>query len=205
MSEPMATRQAADSSTRQVAVESPATLVGASRPASEGDKGRQAADASDQLRLRVDYWFKRLDHTLTHTQTSSRLIYLVDGTVLAMVYFVINAFGASRQIVFYASLPMLVLAALNGMHALLISKQHWWYRSIDRQLASLLGIQRLEPPDTAKHWWHSTHGIYQWMHWLIGGLLLIMACLMIAYGIGFFSELVLTAKPPTAVNGRGDR
>ena len=35
------------------------------------------------LELRTSYWLKRLDHTLTHTQTSSRLMYIVDGAVLA--------------------------------------------------------------------------------------------------------------------------
>ncbi len=39
------------------------------------------------MELSTHYWLKRLEHTLTHTQTSSRLIYIVDGAALALIYF----------------------------------------------------------------------------------------------------------------------
>lgn len=201
MSETKATSLTATGSMAPVAGDAVPEVGDRGTKANESGDTRKTAEADTQLKLRVDYWFKRLDHTLTHTQTSSRLIYLVDGAVLAMVYFVINAFGSTRQIVFFASLPVLVLAVLNGMHALLISTQHWWYRSIDKELAALLGMRRLEPSDTTKHWWRSTHGIYKWMHWLIGGLLFVMACLMLAYGIGWFSDLALPSRSSAGTGG----
>ena len=143
-------------------------------------------------KLRVQYWTKRLDHTLTHTQTSSRLIYLVDAAVLALVYFVIQAFDATRTIIGFASFPMLVLTGLNVMHALLIRSQRRWYNGIDNKL---MGVLTVDPvfPDDPKHpkhrWWNSTFGIYQAMHWWIAVALFVMAGSMIAYSLGQFSEL----------------
>jgi len=137
-----------------------------------------------QLKLRADYWSKRLDHTLTHTQTSSRLIYLVDGAVLALIYFVIQAVGATRQVVGFASLPVFLLVSLNTMHALLIGTQAWWYHNIDVQFATLVGAQRLD-----RSTYLGTHQIYQWMHWLIAGALTIMAAIMVAYWLGCFPDL----------------
>ena len=142
-------------------------------------------EPADMLqKLRAEYWSKRLDHTLTHTQASSRLIYLVDGAVLALVYFAIQTFGATRRLVGFASLPVFVLVLLNAMHALLIRTQAWWYHNLDVRLATLLGVQRVERATK-----FGTHEIYQWMHWLIAGALAVMASLMVAYWLGCFSEL----------------
>lgn len=143
-------------------------------------------------KLRADYWSKRLDHTLTHTQTSSRLIYFVDGAVLALVYFVIQTFGATRPLVGFASLPVFVLFLLNAMHALLIGTQAWWYHNLDAQLATILGVKQLKRATK-----FGTHEIYQWMHWLIAGTLAVMTSLMVAYWLGCFSDLPIrhTGEP----------
>jgi hypothetical protein len=83
------------------------------------NSGRKAED-KELRKLRAMYWSKRLDHTLTHTQTSSRLIYLIDGAVLALMYFSIRTLGATRPVILLASLPAFLLVALNGLHARLI-------------------------------------------------------------------------------------
>lgn len=76
------------------------------------------------LMLRVDFWTKRLDHTLSHTENSSRLIYLVDGAVLALLAVLVDSLGASRQVIFIMSFPMFILSILNFLHAELVRIQH---------------------------------------------------------------------------------
>ena len=53
--------------------------------------------SSEEKKLQVDYWMKRLDHTLQHTQASTRQIYLVDGAVIAFIYFMIQSFGSGNE------------------------------------------------------------------------------------------------------------
>ena len=84
----------------------------------------QGIEDRELRKLRAEYWTKRLDHTLTHTQTSSRLIYLIDGAVLAFVYFSIQTFGATRMVILVTSLPTFFLVALNGLLARLITLQN---------------------------------------------------------------------------------
>jgi hypothetical protein len=82
--------------------------------ATEAERGGAANGKA--LELQTNYWLKRLDHTLTHTQTSSRLIYVIDGAVLALIYFAVRSFwsfGTSRQIIFLVAFPTALLALLN--------------------------------------------------------------------------------------------
>jgi hypothetical protein len=136
-------------------------------------------------RLRIEYWTKRLDHTLTHTQTSSRLIYLVDGAVLALLAFVINTLGVGRPVVFYLAFPMFALALLNYFHSELIRLQRNWYGNIDKKLRDILGETEVDfPPKKRFEFFSSTHGVYKWIHLVIAGSLFIAAVLMFLYGIG---------------------
>ena len=41
---------------------------------------------ADKYQL-IDYLIKRLEHTISHTQTATKLIYFVNGAILAAVYF----------------------------------------------------------------------------------------------------------------------
>jgi hypothetical protein len=145
-------------------------------------------ERADFVRLRVEYWTKRLDHTLTHTQTSSRLIYLVDGAVLALVYFWLQTFGTSRQVILVAFLPTVLLAILNVLHARTITIQHSWYSGIDAKLRSLLHVEAVEHAEL-RRFLASTHGIYRAMHWAIAAVLLLAALGMLLYGWGWFQEL----------------
>ena len=65
------------------------------------------------LELRVAFWQKRLDHTLQHTQTATKLIYLADGAVLGFFYFWIKALEISRAAILMSSFPILLLAIMN--------------------------------------------------------------------------------------------
>ena len=149
------------------------------------------------MKLRSEYWSKRLDHTLTHTQTSSRLIYLIDAAVLALIYFTVQTLGPFRPVVGFASLPVFILVLLNSMHALLITAQKRWYNLIDVRLIDLLRATpayQQEGSNETPHWWRSTHTIYTTMHVIIALVLTIMGILMVLYWWGFFSELPLLIK-----------
>jgi len=139
------------------------------------------------LRMRVDYWIKRLDHTITHTQTSSRLIYLIDGAVLAFLYFLINAFGSGRNAILFLSIPVLVLSVLNLFHAEFISIQLNWYRGIDSKLLDLLGQDKIEHTKRSWYQFSSAHGVYRCMHFLIAAFLSALFLLMLLYGLGMFT------------------
>lgn len=110
----------------------------------------QKAEDKELRELRAEYWSKRLDHTLTHTQTSSRLIYLIDGAVLALVYFSVQTLCPTRSVILIGSLPTFLLAVLNGLHARLITLQHSWYSGIDTRLPELLAVDPVQHTKTLK-------------------------------------------------------
>ncbi|MFN7916329.1 MAG: hypothetical protein U0Q55_13395 [Vicinamibacterales bacterium] len=135
------------------------------------------------LSLRTAYWTKRLDHTLNHTQTSSRLIYLLDGAVLAFLYFSVQTLGATRPMFLIASLPTALLAVLNVFHARLITIQHDWYSGIDRKLIELLRVDPVDHREPRTRF-ASTHGIYRAMHITTAIVLCLAAVAMLLYGLG---------------------
>ena len=145
------------------------------------------------LSLRVEFWSKRLDHTLSHTQTATRLIYLVDGAVLALLYFLIQTLGTTRSVIFILSFPTMLLSLLNLFHSRLISLQHFWYTGIEAQLRQLLGQEQIIHSPRRRHF-ASTHGVYQVIHILIGMFLMAAAVVMLLYGFGYFEPLEIS-KP----------
>lgn len=145
-------------------------------------------DSESQLSLRLQFWLKRLDHTLTHTQTSSNLIYLVDGAVLAFVYFAIQSLGPTRSVLFLLSFPTAVLASLNLLHARLIRIQHDWYIGIEARIVNLLNEELINRNPKCRYV-ASAHGVYQTIHVLIALLLATAAIAMFLYGIGHFGLL----------------
>jgi hypothetical protein len=149
------------------------------------------SDIDDKrLELSTNYWLQRLDHTLTHTQTSSRLIYIVDGAVLALIYFVVQAFGAPRQIIFVMSIIMFLLMFLNLLHARFVIIQREHYRAIDDQLRRLLNQPKVQFQTVRKRL-ASTHGIYCFIHVVIAVFIALAAIAMILYGVGYFQEIKL--------------
>ena len=138
---------------------------------------------SDMLKLSVEYWIKRLDHTLEHTQSSSKLIYILDGAVIALAYFIVKELAyifGNKNAVLIASFPMFVLTILNLMHAHLLEIQRLWYQKIDDKLLNLLS---LEPVWKEKgKYFDSTHKIYRTMHYVVAVALFVMAIFMVLYG-----------------------
>lgn len=145
----------------------------------------------DKLKLRLDYWYKRLDHTLQHTQSATKLIYLADGAVIGFCYFWIKALGVTRTAILTASLPVFLLAVMNYFHAGLIGNQQSWYNGIDQHLRRLLNEQEVNHATTVlgRFFPKSTHRAYQCIHLTIFLALLIAGILMVLYGLGYFPEI----------------
>lgn len=143
------------------------------------------------LELQVAYWTKRLEQTLQHTQTSTRQIYLVDGAVLAFLYFLVRAVGTGRGIILFAAVPVFLLAVINYLHAQLIVRQHSWYNGIDAQLRGLLSQSAVEHKYSAEYPWQpkTSHDAHMWIHRAIMGALIVMVILMVLYGVGYFPEI----------------
>ncbi len=147
------------------------------------------------LEIRSNYWLRRLDHTLTHTQTASRLIYVVDGAVLALIYFAVQTLGASRQVVALMSAPTLLLVVLNAFHARLVIIQRDHYLAIDAQLRQLLHQPEVQFR-TPRRCLASTHGLHCAMHIVVALFLAIAALAMILYWRGWFAEIKMPRGAP---------
>lgn len=144
------------------------------------------------LDKRVDYLKMRLDHTLTHLQTASKLIYIVDGAVLAFAYFVINAFGLTKPISIFLGTLAIVLAGLNFLHSRFILTQSHWYRENDKRIRKLLkepDVGRLPDRKYTKDLFTSSHGNLKHIHVWITIWLVIMSVILILYACGLLGEI----------------
>lgn len=151
---------------------------------------------NERLKLRIEYWHKRLEQTLQHLQAATKLIYLVDGAVLGFCYFWIKTLGVSRTSIGTACLPVLLLAVMNYLHAGFIGNQASWYTGIDTKLRRLLDQS---PVEHQRAWLtflipKSSHKTYQAIHLAIFFVLLIAGVLMLLYGLGNFTDI----SPPSA-------
>lgn len=140
------------------------------------------------LKLRIEYWEKRLESTSTSSHSTTQLIYLVDGAVLALVYFMIEKMGATRSVIGLASFPMLVLAIINYLHSEFVRIQHHWTTNIDKRLLDLLG-EKVIQRDQKRFRLSSSHKTAQIMHLIISLALLAAGILMLLYGCGLFPSV----------------
>ena len=144
----------------------------------------------DLQKLKVGFWTTRLDHTLSHTVNASRLIYIVDGAVLALLAACIDSLGVTRPVVFIMSFPMFILALINLFHSEFVRLQHYWYGSIEAKIVDVLGDQPVPRPPKKKVGFASGHGVFRSVHILIAIGLFIIALVMILYGLGYFPEII---------------
>jgi len=160
-------------------------------------EGEGSASAKEALTNRIDYLKMRLDHTLTHLQAASKLIYLVDGAVLAFLYFLVNAFGLTRSIAFFLAAVIFVLAGLNFLHSRFILTQQHWYRQLDLRMRKLLDEDDLEPiPDGkfTKGIFTSSHRNLKHVHTWIFLWLIIATVFLLLYACGLFDEVQMITK-----------
>lgn len=139
------------------------------------------SDAESVRKLRVEFWTKRLEHTLSHTESSSRLLYLVDGAVLALLAFVVEKLRPSGIEEVFLAIPIAFLALLNYYHSQIILRQREWYNAIDERIRQTLNS---EPPLNFKSdvTLGSTHHIYSRIHAAITWFLTVAAILVGIHG-----------------------
>jgi hypothetical protein len=146
----------------------------------------------ENLETRIDYLKMRLDHTLTHLQAASKMIYLIDGAVLAFAYFLVNAFGLSRGIALFLAAVSFILSGINFLHSRFILTQQHWYRQIDIRMRELLDERDIPPVPQkrfTKELFTSSHRTLKNIHlWITIWLILIAAFLFLVW-LGVFCEI----------------
>ena len=128
----------------------------------------------------VDYYKTRLSQTIKYTGDSTRLIYAVNGAVVAFIYFVVGKLGSfeyTRHIVVAA---LVVLAIINLLHARLLVVQRAWYRKLDEKYAAASGARRVALDESqcfkrTTAWFGSTHNLYATIHFVVALTLVVAA------------------------------
>lgn len=168
-----------------------------------------AEKLKDQRFKLIDYLIKRLEHTISHTQTATKLIYLVNGAILAAVYFEFGKVKPISAAFLVAGILTLLLCIVNFLHANFMAIQNAWYRTIDQEIRNVFisteDIKKLWPKhlgesldETLKSYegyycffpFNRTHRIYVWIH-------LILAIFLLFSSIAFF---YMSYRTPTNVN-----
>lgn len=125
-----------------------------------------------------EYYKTRLEHTITYTQQATRLIYLVNGAVVAFLYFVIKdaeSLPNKNSIVIFV---LFLLALINGLHTLLIISQRRWYSTIDEHYAASVRATVIMKKGRL-----STHILYGLIHFVIVIALILAAVYLFLYPI----------------------
>lgn len=131
----------------------------------------------------AEYLKTRLEHTLRHTHEATKLIYLVDGGILAMIYFALgnqsHLGGLQKVIVVFL---FVILSLVNVIHARFLLRQGQWYYIFDSNWVDFFGRERLEIPKSDSN--HKTIAILQnlrstdlyiLLHWFIAAMAIIAA------------------------------
>lgn len=91
----------------------------------------------DQRFKLIEYFIKRLEHTISHTQTATKLIYLVNGAILAAVYFEFGKVKPLSAAFLVGGILILLLSIINFFHANFRAVQNAWYSTIDREIRNV--------------------------------------------------------------------
>ena len=142
-----------------------------------------------------EYYKVRLEHTLQHTQQSTKLIYLVNGGILALLYFVARLPSWPYQQALMAFVVE-ALAIINLIHAALIVRQGKLYSTIDNAIAgSIVDKPTIIRPRGFP--WMGTHTLYAVIHSLLA------AGLFVA-GLCIFSIPDVLPKAPLSASPHGN-
>ncbi len=153
----------------------------------------------------IDFLMKRLDHNIDYTQSATRMIYLVNGAILAAAYFGFGQIQPLYNAFFAACALSLLLAAINYLHANFFQSHYAWYKVIEEdiraRLASSAGAAGVDSEQITKdlHARHDryfrsdklvhrilpfkrTHSTYLWIHLIIAMFLLAAALAFLCLG-----------------------
>ena len=145
-------------------------------------------------KLQAAYWTTRLEQTLSHTHEASKLIFTIDGGVLALVAFVLKTYPDDRSVRLVAVVPMAVLVAISLLHARLIYVQRAWYQGIDRKLQALLSVKPVDSSELEG----SAHRLHGVIHLVVGLALLALTFALIHYANEKPKESTTTTTTSTA-------
>lgn len=124
----------------------------------------------------AEYLKLRLEHTLQHLQQATKLIYLVNGAVLTMLYFVaqLDKYPYKRGTLVCL---LAVLAFINVAHALFYMRAAGFYHQFDTDLRAKLTkkIPKTAPPSFPPF---GASWIYAAVHGVLGLVLLTAAWLL---------------------------
>lgn len=86
----------------------------------------------------LEYLYHRLRHTLDHTIFATKNLYLVNGALLALIYFILGS-GLSLKLALASVAGVLaLLGVINLFHAKLFRYQGTWYYVVEREIQVLL-------------------------------------------------------------------
>jgi hypothetical protein len=124
----------------------------------------------------AEYYQFRLEQTLQHTQVTTKLLYLIDGALLAMLYFAVEKLQ-SWTIQDKIEVGILVLlSGINIAHSWFIVRQARWYHLLETQLAEAVGRRRITMRGL------SSQLLFGIVHWAIAAVAMICAVLLASHG-----------------------
>lgn len=168
-----------------------------------------AENVQEQRFKLIDYLIKRLEHTISHTQTATKLIYLVNGAILAAVYFEFGKVKPLSAAFLIGGILTLLLCVVNFLHANFMAVQNAWYSTIDREIRNVFlsfkNLAEIWPKHLGEQFdnvlksyasyyrlfpFNRTHRIYVWIH-------LILAIFLLIFSISFF---YMSYNTPTSIH-----
>ena len=91
----------------------------------ESEANSQPLDSQCEKKFKlIDFLTQRLEHTIGHTQTATKLIYLLNGAVLAAVYFELGKVQPISAAFMVAAFLTFLLSIINFLHANFLAT-HW--------------------------------------------------------------------------------
>ena len=122
-----------------------------------------------------EYYKTRLEHTSQDTRGYTRLIYMINGAVLALLFVAIQHGDKLADPVLITRGGLLVLAFINTVHGLFIFRQRHWYRQIDAQYAAAVDAKPVRSSDWFSKWYLGGHALYAYIHFVLALALLLAA------------------------------
>lgn len=161
----------------------------------------------------IDFLMTRLEQIIGWTQNATKLIYLVNGAILAAIYFSFKRINPISNSFIVAGVLCLVLSLVNYLHANFLQSHYAWYKATEeevRRVFSTMSFMTGSPPHDLLEsheryfksdkfipcffWLRHTHSTYVWIH-------LIIAIVLIICSIVFF---VMAATDPNVSIGVSD-
>ncbi len=111
-----------------------------------------------------EYYKTRLEHTSQDTRGYTRLIYMINGAVLALLYLAIEHGEKLTNAVGVARVGLAVLALINVCHVFFMFRQREWYRRIDGLYATAVDVEPVKLSGFWAKWYFGSHALYAYIH-----------------------------------------